>query len=259
MNRVTIIIRTRISHVFKKLDPPITVSFIKWTTTLLSFGWKLISHTYSSLKLLGVTIDSDLNFSQHVSVVCKKESQKIGVINRLKNLIPTHAKLQLYKAAILPNMTYCQTVWHFCYASNKRKLERLQERGLRAVYCDKAISYENLLKRAKLPTLYNRRLQDIAILMYKVKHKFCPEYVLELFDSQGKGYNLRNADFSIPRVNTVTYGKHSLKYFGPYLWIRLDKKIKSLTSLESFKGNIRKVDLTALVESDCAADCALCT
>ena len=81
----------------------------------------------------------------------------------------------------------------------------------------------------------------------------------ELFDSQGKGYNLRNADFSIPRVNTVTYGKHSLRYFGPYLWIRLDKKIKSLTSLESFKGNIRKVDLTALVESDCAADCALCT
>ena len=57
------------------------------------------------LNLLGVTIDSKLNFNHHINNVCKKASQRIGVLMRLKNLIPTEAKLQLYKAAILPHLT----------------------------------------------------------------------------------------------------------------------------------------------------------
>ena len=56
---------------------------------------------------------------------------------RLKNLTPTAAKLQLYKAAILPHLTYCHLTWHFCRESDRRKLERIQERGLRAIFDDK--------------------------------------------------------------------------------------------------------------------------
>ena len=40
-----------------------------------------------------------------------------------------------------------------------------------AVYKDKHASYIKLMERAKLSTLANRRLQDIRILMYKVKHR----------------------------------------------------------------------------------------
>ena len=134
--------------------------------------------TIDTLKLLGVTIDSKLNFSEHVSSACKMASQRIGVLMRLRNLIPTEAKLQLYKSAVLPYLTYCHLVWHFCRASDARKLERLQERALRAVYKDKHASYFQLLERAKLPTLANRRLQDICILMCKVKHRLCPNRYL---------------------------------------------------------------------------------
>ena len=47
------------------------------------------------LNLLVVTIDSKLNFVCHIDNVCKKASQRIEVLMRLKNLIPTEAKLQL--------------------------------------------------------------------------------------------------------------------------------------------------------------------
>lgn len=67
-----------------------------------------------SIKLLGVLLDSELNFSEHITLVCKKASQQIGVLSRLRKLIPTYAKLQLYKAAILPHLTYCSIIWHFC-------------------------------------------------------------------------------------------------------------------------------------------------
>ena len=37
------------------------------------------------LELLGVPIDCGLNFNLHISNVCKKASQRIGVIMRLRN------------------------------------------------------------------------------------------------------------------------------------------------------------------------------
>ena len=111
--------------------------------------------TVDNLKLLGVIIDSKLNFTDHISSICKKASQRIGVLMRLRNLIPTKAKLVLFKSAVLPYLTCCHLVWHFCKSSDARKLERLQERGLRAVYRDKHESYSQLLKRAELPTLHD--------------------------------------------------------------------------------------------------------
>ena len=135
----------------------------------------------------------------------------MGVINRFRNLKAKNAKLQLFTGAILPHLTYCSTVWNFCKASDSRKLERVQERALRTIYCDSNSMYPELLIRAKLPTLYNRRLQDIAILMYKVKNGLCPDYLFRLFISRSNKYNLRNNDFIIPRVNTTGYGKHSVR------------------------------------------------
>lgn len=61
---------------------------------------------------------------------------------------------------------------HMRLHSRRRKLERIQERDLCIVLGDKSVTYEELLKKAGLTTLY--RLQDIAIMMYKVKHKLLP-------------------------------------------------------------------------------------
>ena len=122
-----------------------------------------------SIKLFGVFLDSELNFNEHISSVCRKASQQIGVLRRLRKIIPTHAKLQLYKAVILPHLTYCSTIWHFCRASDKRKVDRLQERAPRVVFNNEPVSYDELLRLAELPSLFNRRLQEIAILNYMLR------------------------------------------------------------------------------------------
>ena len=54
--------------------------------------------------------------------------------------------------------------------------------------------------------------------MYKVRNGLAPDYVGELFNFKNKVYSLRNADFDVPRYSTVRYGKHSIRYLGPYLW-----------------------------------------
>ena len=54
------------------------------------------------IKLLGVNIDQNLNLTQQISEICTKAGQKVGVLMRLRNLIPCQAKLILYKTAIMP-------------------------------------------------------------------------------------------------------------------------------------------------------------
>lgn len=92
--------------------------------------------SYQISELLGVSIDGQMNFKEHVGEVTKKASKQV-VLPRLRNIIPHSAKLKIYKTAILPLLTYCHIVWHFCAASDAHKLERVQEKALRDVYCSK--------------------------------------------------------------------------------------------------------------------------
>ena len=170
-----------------------------------------------------------------------------------KNLIPTKAKLQLCKAAILPHLIFCNLVWHFCRASDTRRLERIQEKGLRAVFKDDRSSYEVLLKRAELPTL----LQDICILMYKVKNGLSPYPIRELFNPHQSSYRLRQSDFSLPRFAAVTYGKHSIRYLGLKLWSHLTTDERSCQSLNTFKKTIRKRDSSNVLNNE-RCNCRLC-
>ena len=84
-----------------------------------------------------------------------------------------------------------------------------------------ASTYKKLLKRAGLPTMHNRQLHDLMVLMFNVKNGLSPKYILELFQTMESNYNLPASDLVIPIYNTVTYGKHSIRYLGPYLWPKL--------------------------------------
>ena len=123
-----------------------------------------------------------------------KASQRVGVLSRLRNLIPTEANC-LHKTSILPYLTYCHLIWHFCKASDARKVERVQERDLRIVYNTHSVECSNLLNRTYLPSLQNRRLQDLATLMYKVKYGLVPSYVVDIFSVKSFKYHLRKMDF----------------------------------------------------------------
>lgn len=166
-------------------------------------------------------------------------------------MIPIEAKLQLLKSAILPYLTYCHTVWHFCKASEKRKLENIQERALRTVFNDRKTEYGELLEKGCLPSLENRRLQDILIPMYKVQNSLAPELIWEIFYKQDKHYNLRCGEFPIPRFRTVKYGKHSVKYLGPYLWGKISQDIHRKNRLQAFKKAVRRIDITNLLDGSC--------
>ena len=159
----------------------------KWNTAAIRFfcySWLVCLLRFwlrNSLKLLGVVLDNKLNFSKHVKLMCPEATSRIGTLTRMRKLVTEKTKLLLSKSVILSGLNYCSTVRFFITASDKRKLERMQEKGLRTVFNDNTSSYESLLKKATLPTLCNRRLQVLTILMLKVKNGMSPDYISELF------------------------------------------------------------------------------
>ena len=76
-------------------------------------------------------------------------------------------------------------------------------------------------------------------------------------DTNGKRYNLRNADFVLPRFKTVSYGEHSLRFLGPQLWSKLSKEERNIGTLAAFRKLICKKDVTSIVDG-CGSECRLC-
>ena len=69
-----------------------------------------------SIKLFCVFLESELNFSEHISFVCKKASQQIGFLRRLRKLIPTHAKITTKQSCHIASLDLLQHHLVFLHA-----------------------------------------------------------------------------------------------------------------------------------------------
>ena len=216
-------------------------------------GSSVISLVHS-MKLLGVTIDKDLNFTEHVTDIVRRVSNQIQVLQRHKKLINTDTKTKLYNAYLLPHLYYCCIVWHHCGQRNLKKLEKINERGLRYVFNDYDSNYMQLLNCMGQPSLFNGRIHHILTLVYKSLNGLAPEYITNMFNHKTHSINLRTSGTSslvIPHVNTTRYGLHSLSYYGSKLWNSLPNTTRSLPTVKAFKSSVRNLDF----DTDCCPFC----
>ena len=188
------------------------------------------------LKVLGITLDTKMNFSPHVTEICKRSSRQINALKRISKFLDTKGRLAIYKSFIFSNFIYCPVVWIFCGRKNSNKLEKLQERAIRFVFNDYSTSYKSLLKLANLLPLSTFRLRFLAIEVYKCMKKSNPKYLNDLFTSRDPKYNFRNNDLiQQDRFKTLKFGYKSFQYYGAKLWNSLPPEIKSSASLKLFK------------------------
>ena len=63
----------------------------------------------------------------------------------------------------------------------------------------------------------------------------------------------------MPRFNTTTHGKHSIRYISPKLWSLIPKNVRDFPALSVFKQQrIRKLDLNSLQADIHCSECILC-
>ena len=193
-----------------------------------------------SEKILGVTIDRELKFEEHVKNMLAVAGRKLTALARLSNVLNFSKFRLLLKSFVESQFAYCPLVWMLCSRTMNNKMNKLQERALRILYKDDISSFENLLEKDNSITIHDRNIKLLAKEMYKVYNDILPNALGEFLTKRTLNFNLRHAStFIRDKVSTTYYGTNSLRILGPKIWDLLPPDIKSSESLESFQGKIK--------------------
>ena len=84
-------------------------------------GTTLISE--AAVTVLGVTIDDNLNFHEHISVCCTKAARQLNALARIAKYLDVRSRRTINNSFIMSNFNHCPLVWHFCkrITKNSRK------------------------------------------------------------------------------------------------------------------------------------------
>ena len=132
--------------------------------------------TVETIRDLGVTIDSELNFDQHIRSTVHRASVRLNNIMKLFFHHEPSLKIMLYKVFVRPLLEYCTSVW-FPKTKGQVKLIESVQRKFTRFYCGckklESPSYDNRLKSSGLVSLSRRRLVSDLCLLYKIIHRDC--------------------------------------------------------------------------------------
>ncbi|KAM5344536.1 hypothetical protein ACJ41O_013071 [Fusarium nematophilum] len=85
------------------------------------------------VKILGVVMDSQLRYKQHIAMAATKGLEAAMALRRLKGLSPSVAR-HLFVAMVAPVIDYASNVWvHACHEVSVRAVNRVQRLGAQAI------------------------------------------------------------------------------------------------------------------------------
>ena len=191
-------------------------------------------------KHLGVIVDENLSWSDHIDQVRKKALSGMHVIRKVKNIIPQSTRNLLYNTIVSSHFDYCDVVWGNCGVTLQEKLQKLQNRSARIIRnVDWSVPSSVNLKELNWISLNAKRRQHDAIMMYKIINNHVPQYLTNKFNIVNSGYALRrsNMSVSIPMPKTKSL-KRSFSYRGATTWNSIQANIQNAPSVQCFKKNI---------------------
>ena len=89
--------------------------------------------TATNVTLLGLEIDSRLSFNNHVDKICKKLSQRIALLRKIRVYLPLNERKQFYNAVICPVINDVSVIWTACDKECLSRVLKLQKRAARVI------------------------------------------------------------------------------------------------------------------------------
>jgi len=130
--------------------------------------------TTKNFKLLGVLFDEYLSFDDHIDGICKKISQLLFCINRIKNFVKRDALLMLYYAMVHSHINYCLNIYSCANTTSLNKLRIKQKAAIQVVsnagYRDhteplfqqsKVLSFDHLMKYSALKFMHSYNFNSL--------------------------------------------------------------------------------------------------
>lgn len=185
---------------------------------------------------LGLTLDSNLNWKKHTEKVSNKCSKIIGILNRLKYVLPVQIKVLLYNSLLLSHINYCIMAWG--YQGNR--VMKIQKKAMRIITLNKYNSHtEPLFKKLNLLKVEDiLKLQELKFY-FRYIHKNLPDYLLKwqiVPKDNIHNYDTRNTQNIYTFRTKHDFAMKCLKYNLPHAINNTPDLIKDKIYTHSMRG-----------------------
>ena len=141
----------------------------------LKFNYKLHGQTLESVKsskYLGVTINDQLNWTEHVDNIAAKGKMKVGFLRRNFKECTQITKAATYTTIVRPSLDYASSIWDPHLEKDKESLEKVQRQAARYVfnnYTDRTPgTVTTMLTNLNWESLERRRRIQRLLMLYKI-------------------------------------------------------------------------------------------
>src|SRR3984885_14930417 len=196
----------------------------------------------TSAKFLGVYIDDQLSWKQHVNYISQKLAKNIGIISRIRHFLPKKILLSLYYSLIYPYLTYCNLVWASTCYTTLGCLSILQKRIIRII-CN--VPYgthtSNLFKNLGILPFKDINKFQVGVFMFKLHTNLMPikfnQWFTKNLDIHSHHTRSSNKYHQIS-IHTMIR-KYSIRIYGPTVWNSLPDYLTNVLTLTSFKKMLK--------------------
>ena len=191
----------------------------------------------SSHRLLGIILDQNLTWCDHIDMLLNRISSKIYQLSRIKNFIDINTRKLFYFAYIQPYFDYCSSVWGHTYSSHTKRLSSIQRRALRGVNNNEISNYRDLFVSFNiLPVNDKVKFRD-CVLIHKILYGDAPTYLSSVVNKRTSQYFSYEPRLIVPFPNIDIY-KMSFSYKGVISWNQLPPLLRRVTTFGSFKSSL---------------------
>ena len=199
----------------------------------------------SNDKILGVFVDNNLTWSDHIKHLTKKIASSTWLLSKIKKFLSQDHRVQFYKSYIQPHIDFCNIVWGSSSEANKLRIFKLQKRACRVILDFNVDDSSEAMKSLKIMSIYDRLYLRKAKFMFKVYNNVAPTYISENFilrNNVNTNIKLRSSSNGcfIPPKPRTEYFKHSMRYSGCLVWNSLPEEVKSAQTIVTFHNRCLK-------------------
>jgi hypothetical protein len=134
-----------------------------------SEGKEVKLHNSDGEKDIGVLVDDQLNYSQHIQQKINKENRIMDLIRRTFTYLNEHNFRYLFQALVRPHLEYTAAVWSPYKQHGIDSIENVQRRATKQIPSLKDMAYPDRPNRKlKMPTLKYRHLRGDMIETFKI-------------------------------------------------------------------------------------------
>jgi len=190
-------------------------------------------------KDLGIWVDNKLKFSVHAVKVVNKANQILGMIRRSFTHLDAQTMKLLFCALVRPHLEYGNVVWHPSLRKDTELLESVQHRATRMVPGFSKLSYEERLRKLRLPSLEYRRKRGDMIEVYKYLHGIYSVDCTTLLPLEDRKEGMVTRGHELKLQKRSVNGRLRLNGFGLRTvnrWNLLPQDIVMADTINSFKG-----------------------